>query len=52
MNKEDNFRYAQVIVDIPNLDARTFSYIIPEELSGIIKIGLPVLVPFWQSRSC
>lgn len=38
--------YAQVIVDIPSLDARTFSYLVPEELKGIIKIGLPVLVPF------
>ncbi len=39
-------KYAQVIVDIPNLDTRTFSYLIPDELQGIIKIGLPVLVPF------
>lgn len=39
-------KYAQVIVDIQNLDTRTFSYLIPEELASIIKIGLPVLVPF------
>jgi len=41
-------KYAQVIVDIQNLDTRTFSYLIPEELQGIIKIGLPVLVPFGE----
>ena len=39
-------KYAQVIVDIQNLDTRTFSYLIPEELQEIVKIGLPVLVPF------
>lgn len=39
-------KYAQVIVDIQNLDTRTFSYLIPEELRETIKIGQPVLVPF------
>ena len=39
-------KYAQVIVDIQSLDTKTFSYLIPEELQDIIKIGLPVLVPF------
>lgn len=39
-------KYAQVLVDIPELDTRTFSYLIPEELQEIIKVGLPVLVPF------
>ncbi len=39
-------KYAQVIVNIANLDLRTFSYIIPDELRDIIKIGQPVLVPF------
>jgi len=46
MNKDEKIRYAQVIVDIPNLDTRTFSYLIPDELNDTIKIGLPVLVPF------
>jgi len=46
MNEDEKYRYAQVIVDIPNLDARTFSYLIPDELNDNIKIGLPVLVPF------
>jgi len=41
-------KYAQVIVDIQSLDTKTFSYLIPEELQGIIKIGLPVLVPFGE----
>ncbi len=38
--------YAQVIVDVPNLNARTFSYLIPEELKDLVQIGIPVLVPF------
>jgi len=46
MNEAINYKYAQVIVDIPSLDTRTFSYLIPDELKGIIQIGLPVLVPF------
>lgn len=45
-NNLNNFKYAQVIVDIPNLDMRTFSYLIPEEIRDDIKIGIPVLVPF------
>ncbi len=39
-------KYAQVIVDVPELDTRTFSYLIPEELYGQITPGVPVLVPF------
>lgn len=46
MDNIQNNKYAQVIVDIPNLDTRTFSYIIPDELQDKVKIGLPVLVPF------
>ncbi|MDD3150451.1 MAG: primosomal protein N' [Candidatus Gastranaerophilales bacterium] len=34
------------MVDIPNMDTRTFSYAIPDEFRYDIKIGLPVLVPF------
>jgi len=33
-------------VDVPDLDTRTFSYLIPEELYEYIKLGIPVLVPF------
>jgi primosomal protein N' (replication factor Y) len=39
-------KYAQVLVDVANLDTRTFSYLIPDEIKNIIKIGQPVLVPF------
>jgi len=39
-------KYAQVIVDIPNMDTRTFSYLVPDELRNILKVGVPVLVPF------
>ena len=42
---QDN-KYAQVIVDVPELDTRTFSYIIPEEMRAQIIPGVPVLVPF------
>lgn len=39
-------KYAQVLVNINKIGARTFSYLIPEEFASIIKIGQPVLVPF------
>lgn len=41
-------KYAQVIVDIPalELNMKTFSYSIPEELEDKIAIGSPVSVPF------
>lgn len=39
-------KYAQVLVNIAKIGTRTFSYLIPEELQNIIKIGQPVLVPF------
>lgn len=39
-------KYAQVLVSIPNLETRTFSYIIPDEIADIVQIGIPVLVPF------
>lgn len=46
MNKKG--KYAQVIVDIPalELNMRTFSYSIPEELRDKISIGSPVTIPF------
>lgn len=40
------YKYVQVLVDIPNLDTRTFSYIIPDDLKTEIKIGQAVIVPF------
>jgi len=39
-------KYAQVIVDVPELDTRTFSYLIPDELYDRIQPGIPVIVPF------
>ncbi|MEW5819615.1 MAG: hypothetical protein AB1782_05440, partial [Cyanobacteriota bacterium] len=41
-------KYAQVIVDIPalELNMRTFSYSIPDELREKISIGSPVSIPF------
>ncbi len=39
-------KYAQLIVNIPNLGVRTFSYGIPDELRPIIAIGQPALVSF------
>lgn len=43
-----NQKYAHIIVDIPasELNMRSFSYLIPEELRDKIKIGSPVVVPF------
>lgn len=38
--------YAQIIVDIHQMDTRTFSYSIPDELTEFVKVGSPVLVPF------
>ena len=40
------YKYAQLIVDIPSLGVKTFSYIIPDEFKSIIKIGQAVLVSF------
>ncbi len=39
-------KYAQVLVCVSHLEMRTFSYIIPDALKPIIKIGQPVLVNF------
>ncbi|MFA6990290.1 MAG: hypothetical protein WC197_09495, partial [Candidatus Gastranaerophilaceae bacterium] len=39
-------KYVQVLINIPNVDKRTFSYLVPEELKSEIKIGQAVLVPF------
>lgn len=46
MQESINYKYAQVLVDVPELDTRTFSYLIPDELAGYVKQGVPVLVPF------
>ncbi|MBR6163297.1 primosomal protein N' [bacterium] len=39
-------KYAQVLVCVSHLEMRTYSYLIPDSLKPIIKIGQPVLVNF------
>lgn len=39
-------KYALVLTSIKGIGVKTFSYLIPENLKGVIKIGQPVLVPF------
>ena len=39
-------KYATVLVNIKGLGVKTFSYLIPDEMKDIIKIGQAVLVPF------
>ncbi len=39
-------KYAMVLVNIKGLGVKTFSYLIPDEMKDIIKIGQAVLVPF------
>ena len=39
-------KYALVLVNIKGLGVKTFSYLIPPEISEIIQIGQAVLVPF------
>jgi len=39
-------KYAVVLVNIKGLGVKTFTYLIPDEIKEIIKIGQAVLVPF------
>ncbi|MCQ2754651.1 MAG: primosomal protein N', partial [bacterium] len=39
-------KYAVVLVNIKGLGVKTFSYIIPDEMTSVIEIGQAVLVPF------
>lgn len=39
-------KYALVLTSIKGMGVKTFSYLIPENLKEIIKVGQPVLVPF------
>lgn len=43
-------KYAQVLVDINKLGTKTFSYLIPKELSNEIKIGQAVSIPFGRRK--
>ncbi len=44
------YKYVLVLVDIGKLGAKTFSYLIPDELKDKIKIGQALLVPFGKNR--
>ncbi len=46
MSKINNYKYALCLVDISTLGTKTFSYLIPDDMKGIIKIGQPVTLPF------
>lgn len=39
-------KYALVLTSIKGIGVKTFSYLIPDEMKTLIKIGQPVLVPF------
>lgn len=45
-----NYKYALCLVDIKVLGTKTFSYLVPESMKKIIKIGQPVSVPFGNTR--
>ena len=45
--KEGMFnKYALVLTSVKGIGVKTFSYLIPDEMKTLIKIGQPVLVPF------
>jgi len=44
------YKYALCLVDIKVLGTRTFSYLIPDEMKEVIKIGQPVMVPFGNAK--
>ena len=39
-------KYALVLTSIKGIGVKTFSYLIPDEMKTLIKIGQPILVPF------
>ena len=39
-------KYALVLTSIKGIGVKTFSYLIPDEMKTLIKIGQPVIVPF------
>ena len=47
---ENVYKYALCLVDIGKLGTKTFSYLIPDALKNVIKIGQPVLLPFGPKR--
>lgn len=45
-----SYKYALCLVDVAKLGTKTFSYLIPPELTDKIKIGQPVSLPFGNTR--
>lgn len=43
---QNTYKYALCLVDIKTLGTKTFSYLIPDNMKDIIKIGQPVILPF------
>ncbi len=43
---QNTYKYALCLVDIKTLGTKTFSYLIPDDMKNIIKIGQPVTLPF------
>lgn len=43
-------KYVSVLVDVPNLGTRTFSYLISEDLRADLALGQALLVPFGKKR--
>lgn len=39
-------KYALVLTSVKGIGVKTFSYLIPDEMKTLIKIGQPILVPF------
>ena len=48
--QSETFKYALCLVDIGKLGTKTFSYLIPKELEGAVKIGQPVRLPFGKRK--
>ena len=43
---QNTYKYALCLVDITKLGTKTFSYLIPDDMKDVIKIGQPVTLPF------
>ncbi len=47
---QNTHKYALCLVDIKTLGTKTFSYLIPDDMKDIIKIGQPVTLPFGKGE--
>ncbi len=43
---QNTYKYALCLVDITKLGTKTFSYLIPDDMKDVIKIGQPATLPF------